>query len=62
MKNLYEYVMTAGPMNTLKSKEPRTSYKEGAISATLRIESLNTLSGAIHATGTRFREIKDMTE
>jgi len=54
--------MTAGLMNTLKSKELRTSYKEGTISATLEIESLNTSSDAIHATGTRFREIKDMTE
>jgi len=54
--------MTAEPVNTLKSKGSRTSYKEGAISATLRIESLSTLSGAIHAAGTRFREIKDMTE
>jgi len=52
--------MTAGPMNTLKSRELRTSYKEGAISATLRIESLNTLSNVIHAAETRFREIKDM--
>jgi len=49
-----------GSMNTLKSKELRTSYKEGAISVTLRIESLNTLSDAIHATETRFKEIKDM--
>jgi len=54
--------MTAGSMNTLKSKELRTSYKEGAISATLRIKSLSTLSDAIHVTETRFREIKDMTE
>jgi len=52
--------MTAGLMNTLKSKELRTSYKEGATSVTLGIESLNTLSGAIHVTETRFREIKDM--
>jgi len=49
-------------MNTLKSKELRTSYKEDTISATLRIKSLNTLSDAIHATETRFKEIKDMTE
>ncbi len=49
-------------MNTLKSKELRTSYEEGAISATLRIESLSTSPDAIHVTGTRFREIKDMTE
>jgi len=49
-------------MNTLKSKELRISYKEGAISATLGIESLSTLSDAIHVTGTRFREIKDMTK
>jgi len=47
-------------MNTLKSKESRTSYKEDTISATLEIESLNTLSNAIHATETRFRETKDM--
>jgi len=54
--------MTARPMNTLKSKESRTSYKEDTISVTLRIKSLNTLSDAIHATETRFRETKDMTE
>jgi len=54
--------MTAEPVNTLKSKELRTSYKEDTISATLGIKSPNTLSDAIHATGTRFREIKDMTE
>jgi len=47
-------------MNILKSKELRTSYKEGAISATLKIKSSNTSSGAIHVTETRFREIKDM--
>jgi len=47
-------------MNTLKSKELRTSYEEGAISVTLGIESPNTLPGAIHAAETRFREIKDM--
>jgi len=62
MKNLYEYVTTAGSMNTLKSKESRTLYEEGAISVTLGIESLNTSSNAIHAAETRFREIKDMTE
>jgi len=54
--------MTAEPVNTLKSKELRTSYKEGAISVTLGIKSLSTLSGAIHAAETRFREIRDMTE
>ncbi len=54
--------MTAELMNTLKSKELRTSYEEGTISVTLRIESLSTLSDAIHVTETRFREIKDMTE
>ncbi len=47
-------------MNILKSKELRTSYKEGAMSVTLKIESLNTSSNAIHVTETRFREIKDM--
>jgi len=52
--------MTAELMNTLRSKESRTSYKEDAISATLRIKSSSTLSGAIHAAGIRFREIKDM--
>jgi len=60
MKNLYEYVTTTEPINTLKSKELRTSYKEGTISATLRIKSLSTLSSAIHVTEIRFREIKDM--
>jgi len=54
--------MTAELMNTLKSKELRTSYKEDTISATLKIESLSTSSNAIHAAETRFREIKDMTE
>jgi len=49
-------------MNTLKSKELRTLYEEGTISVTLKIESLSTLSDAIHAAETRFREIRDMTE
>jgi len=49
-----------GSVNTLKSRGLRTSYKEGAISVTLEIESLNTSSGAIHVAGTRFRGIKDM--
>jgi len=52
--------MTVGLMNTLKSKELRTSYKEDTISVTLGIESLNTLSNAIHAAETRFRKIKDI--
>jgi len=52
--------MTTGPVNTLKSKELRTSYEEGTISVTLEIKSLNTLSDVIHVTETRFREIKDM--
>jgi len=60
MKNLYKYVMMTKSMNTLRSKELRTSYEEGTISATLRIKSSSTLSGAIHAAGIRFREIKDM--
>jgi len=47
-------------VNTLKSRELRTSYEEGAISATLGIESSSTLSDAIHAAEIRFREIKDM--
>jgi len=54
--------MTAGLMNTLKSKELRTSYEEDTISVTLGIKSLSTLSDAIYVAGTRFREIKDMTE
>jgi len=54
--------MTAGPTDTLKSKELRTSYKEDAISATLGIKSLNTSSDAIHAAETKFSKIKDMTE
>jgi len=62
MKNWYEYVTTAGSMNTLKSKESRTSYKEDAISVTLKIKSLSTLSDVIHVAETRFREIKDMTK
>jgi len=60
MKNWYKYVTMTESVNTLKSKELRTSYKEGAISATLKIESLSTSSDAIHVTETRFREIKDM--
>ncbi len=52
--------MTAELMNTLKSKELRTSYEEGTMSVTLRIKSLNTSSDVIHVTETRFREIKDM--
>jgi hypothetical protein len=43
-------------MNTLKSKELRTSYKEDTISVTLEIKSLSTLSDAIHVTETRFRD------
>jgi len=62
MKNLYKYVMTAEPADTLRSKELRTLYKEDTISVTLEIKSLNTSSDAIHAAETRFREIKDMTE
>ncbi len=54
--------MTARSMNTLKSKELRTSYKEDTISVTLEIKSLNTSLNAIHVTETRFRETKDMTE
>jgi hypothetical protein len=46
----------------LESRGPRTSYEEGAISATLGIESPSTSPDAIHAAGTRSREIKDMTE
>ncbi len=49
-------------MNTLKSKELRTSYEEGTVSATLEIKSLSTSSDAIYVTGTRFEEIRDMTE
>jgi len=47
-------------MNTLKSRELRTSYKEDTISATLRIKSLSTSSNAIYVAETRFKEIKDM--
>jgi len=47
-------------MNTLRSKELRTSYKEDTISATLKIKSLSTSSNAIHVAETRFREIKDI--
>jgi len=47
-------------VNTLKSKELRTSYKEGTISTTLKIKSSSTSSNAIHAAETRFKEIKDM--
>jgi len=60
MKNLYKYVTTAGSVNTLKSKELRTLYKEDTISATLEIESSSTLSNAIHVAEIRFKEIKDM--
>jgi len=62
MKNLYKYVMMTGSVNTLKSKETRTSYEEDTIPVTLRIKSLSTLSDAIHAAGTRFKETKDMTK
>jgi len=54
--------MTTELMNTLKSKESRTSYKEDTISATLEIESLSTSLNAIHVIETRFKEIKDMTK
>jgi len=54
--------MTTGPMNTLKSKELRTSYKEDTISATLKIKSLSTSSDVIYVARTRFREIRDTTE
>jgi len=47
-------------INTLRSKELRTLYKEDAMSATLRIESLSISSNAIHAAEIRFREIKDI--
>ncbi len=62
MKNLYKYVMMTESVNTLRSKELRTLYKEDTISATLEIKSLSTLSDAIHVTETRFKEIKDMTK
>jgi len=52
--------MTAESMNTLKSKESKTSYEEDMISATLKIKSLSTSSNAIHVIETRFKEIKDM--
>ncbi len=52
--------MTAESMNTLKSKELRTSYKEDAISVTLKIESSSTSLSVIHVAETRFKEIKDM--
>jgi len=52
--------MMTGLMNTLKSKELRTSYEENTISATLEIKSLSTSLNAIHVAETRFREIKDM--
>jgi len=47
-------------MNTLRSKESRTSYEEGTMSVTLKIKSLSTSSDAIHVAEIRFREIKDM--
>ncbi len=52
--------MTAKLMNTLRSKELRTLYEEDAISVTLRIESLSTLSNVIHVAEIRFREIKNI--
>ncbi len=54
--------MTTESMNTLRSKELRTLYEEGAMSVTLRIESSSTSSDVIHAAEIRFREIKDMIE
>jgi len=47
-------------INTLRSRELRTLYEEGTISATLKIKSLSTSSNAIYAAETRFRKIKDM--
>ncbi len=47
-------------MNTLRSKELRILYKEGAMSATLKIKSLSTLTDVIYVAEIRFREIKDM--
>ncbi len=47
-------------MNTLKSKELRTLYKEDTISVTLKIKSLSTSSNVIYVVETRFREIKDI--
>ena len=52
--------MTAESVNTLKLRELRISYEEDAISVTLKIESLSTLSSVIHAAETRFREIRDV--
>ncbi len=52
--------MMTEPVNTLRSKELRTSYKEDTISVTLKIKSLSTLSDAIYAAEIRSREIKDM--
>jgi len=47
-------------VNTLRSKELRTSYKEDTILVTLEIESLSTSSDAIYVAGIRLKEIKDM--
>jgi len=52
--------MTAKSVNTLKSRELRTSYEEDAISVILKIKSLSTSSNVIYVAETRFREIKDM--
>jgi len=52
--------MMTEPVNTLRSKELRTLYKEDTISATLKIKSSSTLSNAIHVAEIRFKEIKDM--
>jgi len=47
-------------MNTLRSKESRTSYKEDTISVTLKIKSLSTSSDAIYVAEIRLRKIKDI--
>jgi len=52
--------MTVKLMNTLKSKELRTSYEEDAISVTLKIKSLSTLSDAIYVIEIRFEETRDI--
>jgi len=52
--------MTAKSVNTLKLRELRISYEEDAISVTLNIESLSTLSSVIPAAETRFKEIRNM--
>lgn len=62
MKISYEYATTAGPVGTLESTEPRTSYEEGATLATLGTATLSILPCAIHAKGIKSIGTRGMME